>query len=424
MSYKFALASLLLVGCVDGQGADGATDDPDAAPVELTEVRVTYANAPAGTHVVFQDAADVVVADVPLVAGEAVAEVPVGGNVTVISGELVTYLLGVEAGDHFTLSDAELTDDLDTIVVNVPSAPDATTYRVSAACAAIVDGELNEGYSGEVTATAVDLWVPGCAGASDLFVEALDGGAPGGFLVTDVDLTATTTVTGTYVANAPVAFTATNLPTDRAGQISLEPFAGTLAWPLPGDQTDQFETLPTTATVTAPLPVVPDLYVRAGVYIGESSLDYRVLSVDGPATALPSLDVAAEVVARLTGVVADTAGGLVSWTDDGANAADLVGLDYGILRLDDQGALESYVTYRAMARATAAHAVRLPVLPADLATYNVRPGDAFDRLLVTTTRAPHADAIRASYFTPDLSDLAAVPAPGAVVSRAARFAEG
>lgn len=413
MSYKVALASLLVVGCVDDQA-----EVPQAA---LTEVRVSYANAPAGTRVVFQAADDEVVADVPLVDGEATAEVPVGGNVTVISPEGVTYLLGVLPNDRFVIHDAELTSDFTSMVVSVPAAPNATVYQVSASCAPLVDGTVNAGYNLEAEATTVEVWVPNCAGATDLFVEALDGDTAGGFRVTDVAIAPITSVTGTYLPQVPVDFTATNLPTDQNGQLWVEAYAGDQTWRLPHEASTEYEPLPATATLTTPLPALPDLYVRGGLYLGNSPLDYQTISIEGPATALPTLDVAGELTARLTSVTSDPAAGTVRWTDDGGPAADLVELDYSIFRVDDQGAVISDVRYRALARATAARAVRLPVLPADFATYNMQPDDWFDRLLVTTTRSTDAEARRARYFTPDHSAFAANPPAGTVESHAARF---
>src|SRR5689334_22891633 len=92
---RFAiLVSLFASACIgeiDGVGENPTNDPPDEPPPPPTEVRIAVhdpSGPVAGLAVLFQTNDDTVVADVKTDAqGVAVAELPVGGSVTVIRDE-------------------------------------------------------------------------------------------------------------------------------------------------------------------------------------------------------------------------------------------------------------------------------------------------------------------------------------------------
>ncbi len=161
-----------------GNGNGTGDDDPPVPPSTDVQIRVRDANTPVvGATVIFQNLDESLIAEVQTDAtGTATAEMPAGGNLTVIrtfpltlpveesrKTEIYTYL-SVEAGDRLELGDA--VDELATpaaINVMVPDNGNNANYTIKTPCG-----------TGQGTGPLIPLTVRGCSSQLTVYVTDQD----------------------------------------------------------------------------------------------------------------------------------------------------------------------------------------------------------------------------------------------------------
>lgn len=379
------LASLL-AACTGTVGDSGDDQPPPPPPATDVQIVVRDGNAPqANVRVIFQNSDDSILAEAVTGAdGLAMAEMPSGGNLTVIrtypvatppavtrNPEVYTYV-GVKAGDRLQLGRAT-TDTTPPSAINVMVPTDAVgTVKIVTPCG-----------SGQGTGPLVPITVRGC----DAMVD---------FYVTDQDQSAFTK-RAAYGENI---------------DLSLEPLLGALA-----------ATLSATNVVTD-TQVNVELRIVSGAFelysSGPKRVDQATATVNLPnLTGVDQLAVATisgpdgrQMVARreaysASPAIIDASAGLlpyvktpdysptgISWTEEGAGTADFV-----VARVDVTRALVATEYTRMIIAPHAGLSLRMPILTGADAIYNPTPADqiAGTHGLVTVTGG--YDAARARAFT-------------------------
>lgn len=380
------LASLL-VACTGTLGDSG--DDQPPPPPPATDVQLVVrdgASPVANVRVLFQNTDDSVLAEVVTGAdGLAVAEMPSGGNLTVIrtypaavppaisrDPEIYTYL-GVKAGDRLQLGRA-ITDTTAPSAINVTVPTDAVgTVKIVTPCG-----------SGQGTGPLIPITVRGC----DTMVD---------FYVTDQDQSAFTKRVA-YGSNI---------------DLSLEPLLGALAATVSATNV-----LPTTTSVNVELQIVAGTYQLFST--GNKRVDQTPAQVNLPnLTGVDQLTVATissadgtQMVGRreayaASPAIVDASVGLIpyiktpdysplgiSWTEEGTGTADMVVATINVTRTTLPG---GYM--RAIVAPHTGLTLRIPMLSGADAMYNPSPTDqiAGAHGLVAVTGG--YDAVRATAFT-------------------------
>jgi hypothetical protein len=383
-----AFLASLLVACTGTLGEGGGDDEPPPPP-PATDVQIIVRDgtAPqANVRVLFQNTDDSILAEAVTGAdGIAIAEMPDGGNLTVIrtyppavppaesrSPEIYTYL-GVKAGDRLQLGRA-ITDTTPPSAINVTVPTGAVgTVKIVTPCG-----------SGQGTGPLVPITVRGC----DTMVD---------FYVTDQDQSAFTKRVA-YGENI---------------DLSLEPLLGALAATLSATNV-----LPTTTSVNV------DLRIVAGTYqlysTGNKRVDQTSTTVNLPnLTGVDQLAVATITGAEGTQmvgkreaysaspVIVDASAGLIpyvktpdysplgiSWTEQGAGTADVVVATVNVTRTAVGG---EYL--RAIIAPHTGLTMRMPILTGADAMYNPTPADQLAGSLGLVQVTGGYDAVRATAFT-------------------------
>ncbi len=376
----------LLSACTGTVGDSGDDQPPPPPPATDVHIVVRDGNAPqANVRVVFQNSDDSILAEATTGAdGLAMAEMPNGGNLTVIrtypvatppavtrNPEIYTYV-GVKAGDRLQLGRATSeTTPPSAINVMVPTGA-VGTVKIVTPCG-----------SGQGTGPLVPITVRGC----DAMVD---------FYVTDQDQSAFTK-RAAYGENI---------------DLSLEPLLGALAATL------------SATNVLAGSQVNVELRIVSGFFelysSGQKRVDQAPATVNLPnLTGVDQLAVATisgadgtQMVARretysASPAIIDASAGLlpyvktpdysptgISWTEEGAGTADFVVATLNVTR--------SMVATEYSRMIIAPHAglsLRMPILAGADAIYNPTPADqiAGSHGLVTVTGG--YDAARARAFT-------------------------
>jgi len=393
----FGLVSLL-TACTGTLGDSGDDQPPPPPPATDVHIVVRDGNAPqANVRVLFQNTDDTILAEAVTGAdGLAMAEMPNGGNLTVIrtypiatppavqrNPEIYTYV-GVKAGDRLQLGRAT-SETTPPSAINVMVPTDAVgQVKIVTPCG-----------SGQGTGPLVPITVRGC----DAMVD---------FYVTDQDQSSFSK-RAAYGENI---------------DLSLEPLLGALA-----------------ATLSA-TNVVPDTQVNVELKIvsgffelyssGPKRVDQATATVNLPnLTGVDQLAVATisggdgrQMIARremysASPVIIDASVGLIpyvktpdyaptgiSWTEEGTGTADFV-----VARIDVTRSMVATEYTRMIVAPHAGLSLRMPILTGADAIYNPTPADqmAGSHGLVTLTGG--YDAARARAFTvSSITDLA--PAAG------------
>ena len=405
---NLALASLLFAsactGSIDGDDGGGGTPPP------RNDVRVQVKDGfspVASVRVIFQDAADAVIADTTTDAqGLASAEMS-AGSVTVIrtfplvtppppegqrAPEVYTYL-GVKNGDLLQLGDQTSTKSPGAIVVKVPDAAEGTV-KVVTPCG-----------SGQGTAPNVAITVNDCP-------------AMMGFLVTDaqqssffeeapyaenVDLS-----TGTLAGNLAATMSATNVPPNSSVNAEQRVVTGLFTLYSSGEK--RIDEAPQTVTL-------PDL---AGVdqllvtRITTQGMGTQIVAARDTYSGSPALvDASADLIPYITGNPTYAPTG-VSWTEAGSGTADAVYVALNVTRGAAMGgtpALDAEYT-RLIIAPHAGTSLRMPLLPDAL--YNPTSADQMAGATGLVRATGGYDAIRGKAFAVDrITDGA--PAGGKLV---------
>jgi hypothetical protein len=204
---------LLLTACGD-DGAGMLPDAPvgqdgdvvDAPPGGTVTVLVWTGNAQRDetSMVLFQAANGSVISRVEADMGEAVGEVPAGGMVTVVQGNIITTVVQVAGGDVITVgNDVPITPGTATVVV--PASPGGTTgHQVFGPCGA-----------GSSTSTTITFSMSGpCPQPAKVVAVARAGATTPAFIVEDATIVEDedTTLVGPWVSAAQLTATFDNLP--------------------------------------------------------------------------------------------------------------------------------------------------------------------------------------------------------------------
>lgn len=361
----------------------------------------------ASVRVIFQDAADTVIADTVTDAqGLASAEMS-AGSVTVIrtfplitppppegqrAPEVYTYV-GVKNGDLLQVGDPTSTKSPGAIVVKVPDTAEGTV-KVTTPCGA-----------GQGTAPNIAITVNDCPTMM-------------GFLVTDaqqssffqeapyaenVDLS-----TGTLSGNLAATLSATNVPPNTTVNAEERVVTGLFTLFSSGekrvDQAPQTVTLPN-------LTGVDQLIVAR---ISTQNMGTQIVSARDTYSGSPALiDASADLIPYITGNVQYAPTG-VSWTEMGSGTADAVYVTLSVTRGAGMGGvpLVDAEYTRLVIAPHAGTSLRMPVLPDAL--YNPTSADQIGGATGLVRATGGYDAIRAKVFAVDrLADAA--PAGGKLV---------
>jgi hypothetical protein len=388
------LVSLFASACVglEGVGDNPPTDDPpDDPPPPPTEVRIAVhdQNGPVtGLPVVFMNTDDSLVADVTTDAqGAAVAQLPMGGSVTVIrpdpsttdvAGAVYTYV-GVKAGDTLDLALPPITSTAPTTVtVKLPDVdPDDPIgpVEVRTPCG-----------SGQGIAPEVTLTLDGSCGAmTDFYVSEIGVEYPSAFIkratiAASVDLSLETyrpaLTTSLSVTNAPTGATVyieKRLETDLFRPVFS-------SGPLPVALDQSVDTL---------IPDLPGIEEQLVATVSYNGITQRVGKRQAYAAAPGMVDLATAMIIGPSAPVltADT----LTWTEAGSGAPDLV---VGKV----SGAIQRHIV-----APYAGASLRIPRLPASHDAFNVQPSDSVSIELAKVSGG--YDAARAHVFAGPLAPL-------------------
>jgi hypothetical protein len=397
---RFAiLVSLFASACIGeigGVGENPTNDPPDEPPPPPTEVRIAVhdpSGPVAGLAVLFQTNDDTVVADVKTDAqGVAVAELPMGGSVTVIrdessttstdpAGSVYTYV-GVKGGDKLDLAlMAAPTGTPTTITVRLPDPDPAETVPV--------DVRTPCG-SGQGIPPEISITLDGSCGAmTDFYVSEVGTEYPAAFIKRapigpTVDLSLETyrpaLTTSLSVMNAPIGSSVSiekTLETDlfrpvfSSGQLPVAP----------GQSVD---------TIIPDLPGVEEQLIATVAYNGST----QRVGMRKPYAASPGMvDLSSAMIIGPSAPVLDTLNSdTVTWTEAGSGAPDLV-----------VASVKGQLVRRSIVAPYATASLRIPRLPVVHDAFNVQSTDTVSIALAKVSGG--YDGVRAAVFAGPLAPL-------------------
>ena len=353
LAIVFSLAAAACTGDITGGGDDVV--DPPVVEVSIT-VRDQGVPA-AAVPIVFQAPDGSVLAELTTDgAGVAKADMPDGGNVTVIRSVLVeaverqvayTYV-GVKPLDNLIFGRGTLINPAEVnVTVNVP--PDAGNVTIKTPC-----GE------GAGAAPAVTLTLTGCATELDFFVE---NGNGDGFLAHAPVSGAVDFTTQVFQPKNTTMLQLTNVPID----VQATSIAKRLDTPAPFYvfSTGELITRTTIETTTPTLPTAEQIVVVTA----KRDTSVQMISSRQPFSATPAaVDVNAGYMVRTSGTAVDPATGNVTWMELGTGAPDFVTATLQTTRGE--------LTFtRHIVAPYAGPALVVPLLPPTYATLNWVAGD-------------------------------------------------
>lgn len=389
LAIGFALVAAACTGDITGGGDDVV--DPPVVEVSITvrDQGVPAANVP----IVFQAPDGSVLAELTTDGlGVAKADMPDGGNVSVIRTELIeavekktvyTYV-GVKPLDNLIFGRGTLTNAAEVnVTVNVP--PDAGNVTIKTPC-----GE------GAGAAPTIALTLTGCATELDFFVTNGNGDS---FLAHapvsgPVDFT-----TQVFQPKNTTMLALTNVPID----VQTTSIAKRLDTPAPFYvfSTGELITRTTIETTTPTLPTAEQVVVVTA----KRDTSVQMISSRQPFAPTPAaIDVNAGYMVRTSGTAVDPATGNVTWTEVGTGTPDFVTAMLATTR----GEL-TFTRY--IAAPYAGPSLVVPRLPDSYATLNWIAGDtvAASHALVKATGG--YDAMRGRLYAVG-STVDAVPMNG------------
>ena len=400
-----------LAACTGTLGEGGDDQPPPPPPATDVQIIVRDGNAPqANVRVIFQNTDDSVLAEAVTGAdGIAAAEMPTGGNLTVIRTyppavppavsrvpEIYTYV-GVKAGDRLQLGRATSETMLPSAInVMVPTGA-VGTVKVVTPCG-----------SGQGTAPLVPITVRGC----DAMVD---------FYVTDQDQSAFTK-RAAYGENVDLSLepllgalaatvSATNVVPDTTVNVELRIVAGTFQ--LYSSGTKRVDQAP--ATVNLPNLMGVDQLVVASI---SGTAGRQMVGKREPYSASPAIvDASAGLIPYVK--TPDYAPTGISWTEEGTGTADVVLATINVTR-----ATVGTEYVRAIIAPHTGLSLRMPILAGVDAIYNPTTADQLAGAHGLVKVSGGYDAIRATAFTVS-SLLELTPAAGtATLSYAGNTAPG
>ena len=387
MRMHLLLGALTLVPACTGTIDSGS----DLAPPVPTDVQIVVRESvlpQPNVEVIFQNADDTVVADVMTDAdGRATAEMPDGGNLTVIRtfpaptppaaplpAEAYTYV-GVKPGDRLTLV-RPTSDQAPTSAINVlVSDTDAGTVTISTLCG-----------SGQGAAPTVPITIRGCS--------------PDAFYVTanqasffahvpfseSVDLSAMTlreTLSSTVLASNVAPNTTVTLE-DRVE------FNGFLLYTSGAQRVDG------TAAPLA-LPQVDGVEQVTVTQVTDASGSTQAVAAHGPYTSVaPPVDASFGLIASVSAKPTFTPA-TITWTDGNTGTPSFVISSLAVTRGGPATPDNTYV--RTIIAPYTGPSLRMPVLPGAAVLYNPAMADQIDLSLGLVKVAGGYDALRATAFT-------------------------
>jgi hypothetical protein len=395
---RTTFAMLVLSACTGQIGGD--EPDPNA-PTDVVAVVVRDGTMPvAGVEVIFQGSDDSVIASATTGAdGRAAAEMPLGGNVSVIR----TYPMPMDPAeerrpDHvYTYVGVQGGDILDVVgeLDMTAGTPNAINVKVSDAIDNTVSIETPCG-TGEGTGPTIPMTVLGCAAEVPFYVTANNQAfllrAP---LGENVDLSA-----GVLADALGSSISATNVPLDIESVV-VEKRLQADAYEIYSSGTKRIDQTPATVTLPSVSGVDEVLVVAMARTTGGSQVvatrkpyEQGLTIVD--ASAIARIPYATKVQLAPTGI---------SWTEDGAGAIDFVIAHLDVQRPDPTGGPYDIHFVRTIVAAHAGTNLRLPQLPN--ARYGVTADDSIGGQFGLVAVTAGWDAVREQVFAHrSVTDLA------------------
>jgi hypothetical protein len=394
------LPVLFLVACTGTiDSGDGDDTTPDPTPTNTVAVMVRDGYAPiANVSVIFQGADDSVIATAMTAAdGKATAEMPAGGNVTVIreypttppetpiATQIYTYV-GVKGGDKLVVA-GEMDPKGTPAAINIQVATEAQgTIRVVTPCG-----------SGQGTAPNIPITVIGCM-ANEVPFYIMDGNNQSfvkrAMVAANVDLSAES-----YADRLGSTLSATNLPGDLTS-VNAEKKALADSYELYTSGTKRVDE--TAQTITLPdLQGVDELVVAS---ITRTVGGTQVVATRKAYTVGPSvIDASAPRIPATSRVMYAPTG--ISWVEDMVGTADLVLTSFAVNRPDPTGGPYDVNFVRTIVAPHGTPTLRMPMLPD--AKFNPTAGDTLgDGKLAIVQVTGGYDAARARVFAADVTALA------------------
>jgi hypothetical protein len=385
--------SLLTTACVGTITDVGPTPEPEAPSGAVVTMKVRDGAVPqAGVKVLFQNPDDSFIAEVPTDAeGNAIAEMPSGGQVTVIRtytpdstgmdplDHLYTYV-GVKPGDKLELVGALRSELVRVIKVKVNLDP-GTPVTVSAPCG-----------SGSGAAPIIEVQLKGCAAeAPFLVVDNTDANDPLYFSATariepNIDFTGED-----FYGRLTTDLRVQNPMTAATVAMQKRLFQGAFT---------VFDTGKLPAPASAAIPELAKTQQVVSAWVTTADGRKFVTASRKPFEAVPAImDMATnEIPTTSTPAYAN---GVVSWTEAGHGTVDLT-----IASITAGAPGREFV--RSIAAPYSNTAMRVPPLPAAYAHYAIQPTDKITIQHNLARVTGGYDGVRSRVFNFALADLAPV----------------
>jgi hypothetical protein len=391
MGRRLIICTFLLVGCGVGQdddptGPGSNAPPPPPPPANNVTMTVHLGAAPAANvPVIFQtnEGADVGVAMTDAT-GTAAGSLPLGGTVSIVLASTdapsnVYSYLGVKPNDQLDFIGPAATADTTTINVLVPPAPSGGQVSITTAC-----GQT----TGDAPMIALDL--TGCGTQTDFYVS---DGVTAGFLkramiAPQVDLSAEP-----YHDAVATTLTVTDLPDDGSATLEKRLETDLLH---PAFTTGALDTTLDTADATVDANV-PDVLGIQQLVVADVNDDDGTTTIAARAayTSTPTeIDVGPALLPAVS--AATLASSAVMWNEDGMGG----NADFSVV------ALRTATVTHTIAVVHHDATVKIPELPVAYKQYNLASTDipAIDVAILRVTGG--YDAVRATVFNGDLTDLA------------------
>jgi hypothetical protein len=388
-TFLFGMFTLVAAASCTGDIGIVGDDDMGGGPPP-TDVQITVRDATlpqANVEVIFQNLDDSIIADVVTDAqGLAVAQMPNGGNVTVIrtypqpappasrAAEVYSYV-GVKAGDRLVLGHPIAVDaPPNAINVVVPDGANGTVNVVTA-CG-----------SGQGTAPNVPITLKGCSPTS---FYVMDGDGASFFAHAayseNVDLSQQV-----LLPALSSSLSATNVPTNT--QVTIEKQLAAEGYVLFSSDPKRVDQTPTNVNI-------PSVTGVDQIVITEmTNADNRTQMVasHAPFAAGPSIvDASVGMIAYISDASTFTAPNTINWVEESPGAADMVLTTLSVTR---GGPAMLNNTYVRRVIAPYGTTVRMPLLPGAGFDYNPQADDQVDVALGLVKATGGYDAIRAHAF--------------------------
>jgi len=389
-----------LLGILSLSACSGVIDMGDDTPhPTAVDVQISDGAIPAaGIHVIFQAADDSVLEDTMTdTAGYANAEMPNGGNVSIIRtyplpmdpqepptpAEVYTYL-GVKGGDHIVLSRAP-SEDVTPAAINV-MVPDTAqgTVRVDTPCG-----------SGEGQAPIVALTVRSCPATVPMYVADNDGSF---FVQMPYSVNIDVSTQG-FTGSLSSSLSAVNVQPNTSVRAERRLEAG--GWVVFNSGTQQIETTP--ANIDVPQLEGVDQVVVASIS-DQANHTQMVATRTGFESGPAVVDATANLIASISSPDFSPTG--VTWLEDSPGAPDAVYVTLAVTRGGDGMPNPNNKYVHSIIAPYNGTSMRMPMLPDIAIIYNTSPADTVDGRvgLVKITNGGY-DALRGNAFaTTDLAD--------------------